>query len=193
MTFSTKEIVVGHEAGKIYAYDLKTAKTSVILDKIAFANGIVYEKETNSVIFAELSRFKIWKYRLTDSKKELLIENLFGFPDNLKLNDQGQLLVGIPSTRSAFTEKLLQNPLAKKIAMYLPERVNYALNPKRAGGIKIDTKTGKIVEYLFGAPTKTSFVTSIVEKNGKTYFASLRSPTILVLDPTVSQNQEKTV
>jgi sugar lactone lactonase YvrE len=120
MTFSTKEIVVGHEAGKIYAFDLKTAKTSVILDKIAFANGIVYEKETNSVIFAELSRFKIWKYRLTDSKKELLIENLFGFPDNLKLNDQGQLLVGIPSTRSAFTEKLLQNPLAKKIAMYLP-------------------------------------------------------------------------
>ena len=53
---------------------------------------------------------------------------------------------------------------------------------KRAGGIKIDTTTGKIVEYVFGAPTKAAFLTTLLEKNGKSYFGSLKSSTILVLD-----------
>lgn len=53
---------------------------------------------------------------------------------------------------------------------------------KRAGGIKIDTTTGKITDYIFGAPTKAYFLTTILEKNGKTYFGSLRSSTILVID-----------
>jgi len=66
--------------------------------------------------------------------------------------------------------------------LYLPERLTYALVTKRAGGIKIDTATGKITEYLFGAPTKAAFLTTMLEKNGKIYFGSLRSSTILVLD-----------
>jgi hypothetical protein len=64
----------------------------------------------------------------------------------------------------------------------LPERLILALAKKRAGGIRIDTKTGQIIEYLFGAPTKTFFVTTLLEKNNKLYFASLKSPTILVID-----------
>lgn len=84
----------------------------------------------------------------------------------------------------------MKYPFAKKLALYLPERLNYALNPKRAGGIKIDTKTGEIIEYMFGAPTKINFVTTIIEKNGKTYFSSLRSPTILVLDSIIAQQSE---
>lgn len=71
--------------------------------------------------------------------------------------------------------------------LYLPERFAFSLVTKRAGGIKIDTTTGKITDYVFGAPSKTAFVTTLLEKNGKTYFSSLRSPTILVLD---SQNQQ---
>lgn len=112
----------------------------------------------------------------------MLVDNLFGFADNLKLNDQGQLLIGLPNTRTSMTDLLMQYPLARKISMFIPERVHFAINPKRAGGIRVDTKTGKILEYMFGAPTKTAYVTTILEKNGKTYFASLKSPTIVVFD-----------
>ena len=35
---------------------------------------------------------------------------------------------------------------------------------------------------MFGAPTKISFVSSINERNGKTYFSSISNPTIVVLD-----------
>lgn len=73
-----------------------------------------------------------------------MIDNLFGYPDNMKLNDKGELLVGIPTSRSTLTDMLIKYPIVKQIALYLPNRVNIALNPKRAGGIRIDTKTGKI-------------------------------------------------
>lgn len=186
--FAFKEVLLGHEAGRIFAYDLKTGKATVLLDKIAFANGIVFEKETNSILFAELTRFRIWRYRLSEGKKEVLIDNLFGFADNLKLNEKGELLVGLPNTRTHMTDTLMQYHLARKISMFIPEKIHFAINPKRAGGIKIDTKTGQIVEYMFGAPTKTAYVTTILEKNGKTYFASLKSPTIVVLDSKVAEN-----
>lgn len=68
-----------------------------------------------------------------------------------------------------------------------------AMVKKRAGGVKIDTKSGKIIEYLFGGPVKINFVTTILEKNGKTYFSSIKNPTILVLnniDKPLQQNTQ---
>lgn len=66
--------------------------------------------------------------------------------------------------------------------MYLPEKLILMFAQKRAGGVRIDPKTGEIIEYLFGAPTKTFLVTTILEKNSKIYFSSLKKATILVLD-----------
>ncbi len=181
MTFSSKEMLLGHKAGRVLSFDLNSGRSAVVLDEIAFPNGIVYEAKTNSIIFAELTRFKIWKYGLTDNKKQLLVDNLFGFPDNLKLTDDGFLTVGIPSVRDKFTDLLNSQVFLRKLMMYLPERLMYSLVKKYAGGIKVDTSSGEIVKYMFGAPMKTSFVTTVLEKKGKTYFASLRSPTIIVL------------
>ena len=53
---------------------------------------------------------------------------------------------------------------------------------KIAGGIKIDLKTGEIKQYIFGSTSQTHTTTTILEKGGKLYFASLRSPTIVVVD-----------
>jgi sugar lactone lactonase YvrE len=86
MTFFMKEQLIGHQAGRVISYNLKTGEAKVLLDKIAFTNGIVFEKKTNSIIFVELNRFTIWRYRITEQTKEVLIDNLFGYPDNLKLN-----------------------------------------------------------------------------------------------------------
>jgi hypothetical protein len=70
--------------------------------------------------------------------------------------------VAIPGTRDALLDWLNHNPLVRKYLLYLPEKFFYAFVKKIAGGIKIDTRTGKIIEYMFGAPTKTFFVTSIL-------------------------------
>jgi hypothetical protein len=73
---------------------------------------------------------------------EIFKDNLFGSADNLRLNEKGELLIAIPATRDAFLDFINGNPTIRKILMYLPERVISSMVRKRAGGIKIDTKTG---------------------------------------------------
>ena len=103
-------------------------------------------------------------------------------PDNLKLTDKGDLLVGIPNVRSQLSEFLDDHPSIRKLMVYLPEKLVNAMAEKFAGGIRVDVERGVVSEYLFGAAVKTYFVTTLVEKNGKLYFGSLRNPTILVKD-----------
>jgi len=57
---------------------------------------------------------------------------------------------------------LNEKPEIRKYLLYIPERMLNSLVKKRAGGIKIDTKSGKIIEYLFGGPVKINFVTTIL-------------------------------
>jgi sugar lactone lactonase YvrE len=191
MRYSNKEVLFKHRLGRILSYNIKTKEAKVVLEGLAFPNGIVYEKSTSSIIFSELNRHRIVRYYVDGPKKgtqEYIIENLFGYGDNLKLNEKGELLVAIPATRDPLLDGLNEKPEIRKLMIYLPERLIYALAKKRAGGVRIDTKTGKITEYIFAAPTKTFFVTTLLEKNNKQYFGSLHSPTIIVVD----KNAQKT-
>ena len=47
------------------------------------------------------------------------------------------------------------------------------------------------MEYIFGAPTKINLVTTLLEKNGKLYFSSLKNPTILILSEEHAKSSEE--
>lgn len=51
-----------------------------------------------------------------------------------------------------------------------------------SGGIKVDPRTGKVLDYLFGKPDHIQFVTGMLEKNNKVYLASLKENVIAVVD-----------
>jgi len=55
--------------GRIISYNLKTGDASVLLNDLAFPNGIVYEKSTHSIIFSELNRHKIIRYYVAGPNK----------------------------------------------------------------------------------------------------------------------------
>jgi len=175
--------MLAHKAGRIIQFHLRNRTAKVIIDKVAFPNGIVFEAKSNSIIYSELSTHQIWKYQISSRKKTLLIDNIFGFADNLKLSyDTGDLLIGLVSARDPLTEFIKDKPALRKILMFLPERMVWALATKTAKAIRVDTTTGAVLEYMYGAPTKIKFVTTVVERNEKLYFSSLRTPTIIILD-----------
>ncbi len=69
----------------------------------------------------------------------------------------------MPFLRNSFIQFLYEHEWAKKLALYLPDKLVYALMvTKCAGGIKINPESGEIVEYMFGPTTKTHFVTTVV-------------------------------
>ena len=51
-----------------------------------------------------------------------------------------------------------------------------------SGGLKVDPRTGKVVDYFFGKPDRIQFVTGMMERNKKVYLASLKENVIAVVD-----------
>ena len=133
----------------------------------------------------------MWKYSLSDGKSRFLLNNMFGYVDNVKFSDTGDLLLSMIITRDFLSEFIKDKPRLRTFLMNFPEKLSMSLMKKRAGGIRVDPSTGEIKEYMFGAPTKISFVSAINERNGKTYFSSLKNPTIVVLDRSSHESQKK--
>lgn len=50
--FVGKSVLLGNRMGRVLKFDLRTKTTTILIDKICFPNGIVYEKSTHSIIFS---------------------------------------------------------------------------------------------------------------------------------------------
>ncbi len=100
--------------GRVLKYDPKTRKSEVLMDDVAFANGIVLSEKEDYFLAAECSTGKVFKYHLSGKNKgksELLMQ-LPGMIDNLTRNGKGGYLVGMPGIVDEF------NPLADVVMRY---------------------------------------------------------------------------
>lgn len=72
--------------------------------------------------------------------------------------------MAIPALRDSFTNMIDNNPILRKVIINLrmPLGVFLALsNMRYAGGIKINQKTGEIVDYFFGDADKIDCISGI--------------------------------
>lgn len=114
-----------------------------------------------------------------------MIEGLIGYPDNIKLTEDGMIWVAIPSLRDQGNVMVDNYPLIRKalINANVPEKLFlYVANLSYAGGLKVNPKTGKVVDYLFGKNNNFDFVTGVTERHKKVYLASLKHNKIAVVD-----------
>ena len=59
---SGKDILLKRPSGKILSFDLKTNEAKLVLDNLAYPNGIAFHKPSQSIIFAEMTHHSIRKY-----------------------------------------------------------------------------------------------------------------------------------
>ena len=136
-TLATKEVMLSRRDGRIIKYDLRSRKGSTFLSDLAFPNGLVYEQTTHSIIFSEFTRNRIWKFSLADKQSRFLQTNLFGYVDNIKFDDHGDLLLSMVITRDYLSEFVKDKPKLRTFLMNFPEKLSMSLMKKRAGGIRI--------------------------------------------------------
>ena len=95
----------------------------------------------------------------------MVLNNVPGFPDNLKITEDNKLWVAIPSLRDNITNMLDNNALIRKMLINSRIPLNLFLNFANfslSGAIKIDPHTGKIEDYFMGESNEIYFVTSAV-------------------------------
>ena len=162
----------GH--GRILKFDPFSNVTSLVMDELNFANGVAVSDDQSFLLINETGHYRVWRYWLTGEKRgqrELILENLPGFPDNINNGNDGRFWVGLVAPRSAVLDKASDQPFMRKVMQRLPA----ALRPKAVPSthlIAIDGN-GQVLMNLQDSAARFPAITGALETQQGLYLSSL--------------------
>jgi sugar lactone lactonase YvrE len=125
---SVPDALENQATGRVLHHDPRAGTTEVVFDELRFANGIVLADDEQSLLVAETFAYRVTRLWIDGPKKgtrEPFTAALPGFVDNLDLDANGTLWIGIPSLRSGLLDALLPHPWLRRVL----SRVPLALQP----------------------------------------------------------------
>ncbi|MFI5400884.1 MAG: SMP-30/gluconolactonase/LRE family protein [SAR324 cluster bacterium] len=167
----------GH--GRLLVYDPATAKATTVLKGLNFANGVAVAADQSYVAINETGSYRVMRYWLSGAKKgtaEPLIENLPGFPDNLKRGLDGRFWVGLVSPRNPLLDRVSGAPFLRKMIQRLPALLRPAAVPF-SHVVAIDG-SGKVVADLQDPRGAYPAITGAIETKDYLYVSSLVTPVL---------------
>lgn len=161
--------------GRLLVYDPKLEMTDIVIDSLAFANGVALSKEEDFVLVSDTYRTRVVRYWLKGPKMgtaDIFLDNLPGYPDNINANGDGTFWIALAGRRSESFDFFQGLPLVKNALAKLPKWSWFGFVEKGGWVLKINGK-GKIIESLEDSKGKVfRFTTSAREREGKVYFSS---------------------
>jgi hypothetical protein len=158
----------------------------VLLDGLAFANGVALDPEERFVLVAETGKGRIHKVDLSSGAASVFAE-VPGFPDNLSVGEReaptgGPLFwVALPALPNPTLERLHGGPgLVRKIVARLPE----SMGPKVPDCCRVAAldQEGRIVMVLDGDPSVYHHVTGVRERGGTVWMGSIHERALARFD-----------
>lgn len=168
--------IIEHRAmGRFLAYDPSTKSTRVLFDGIHFANGVALGPDESFVLVVETGEYKVWRYWLKGpgaGRREVFVDNLPGFPDNITFNGRDTFWLALVTPRNSLLDKTLPRPFLRKVIVRLPSFLQPA--PKRYGFVVGLSPEGRVTQNLQD-PSGEHYATvaSAVERDGTLYLGSL--------------------
>ncbi|XP_065868530.1 protein STRICTOSIDINE SYNTHASE-LIKE 13-like [Euphorbia lathyris] len=146
-------LLEGEATGRLLRYDPPTKTTHIVLDGLAFPNGVQLSKDQSFLVFTETTNCRIMKYWLEGPKTGTLqlVANLPGFPDNIRSNEKGEFWVAIDCCRTPAQEILTHNPWIKSFYFRLPIRMSFlarAMGMRMYTVISLFNDNGDILQVL---------------------------------------------
>ncbi|MDP2775048.1 MAG: SMP-30/gluconolactonase/LRE family protein [Nocardioides sp.] len=160
----------------------------VLLDGLAFANGVALSAAEDFVCVAETGARTIVRRWLTGNRagmRDLLCQGLPGYPDNIGRGSDGLIWVTIASPVDPLVERLQTGPMPlRRLVTKIPERLQP--KPKQTVRVQAYDESGTLVHDLDIRPEDhgASFhmVTGVREHDGRVWMGSLHEPAVAVLD-----------
>ena len=166
--------------GRLLSYDPATGETTLLLDKLYFANGVAVSPDGSFVLVVETAKYRIQRYWLMGERageSEIFIDNLPGFPDGVSSNGRETFWVALYSPRVPSLDRLLPHPFWRKVIARLPGWLQPA--PLHHGFVLGLDPEGNVIHNLQDAsPDAYAPVTSVEEWGGALYLGSLTAPAI---------------
>lgn len=166
--------------GRFLSYDPNNGEVKVLLEDLYFANGVALSQKEDFILINETYRYRIVRYWLKGAKKgtrEIFIDNLPGFPDNISSNDKGTFWLALFTVRNEAMDKLHPSPFLKAQMSKLPRAL--WPKPKPYGLVLALNEKGEITQSLHDPTGKyLKEITSAREYGNFLYLGSLHNDRI---------------
>jgi sugar lactone lactonase YvrE len=168
----------GH--GRLLRCELATGRTDVLMRGLQFANGVTLGPDDAYVLVTETGHYRVHRYWLKGpqaGRHDLWLDNLPGFPDNIRFNGRDRFWLAIPVPRDPLLDLLAPLPLLRfgllQVARHLPIPV------KRAGIVLGYDLEGRLVANLqCHGRGDYHFITQAMEVGDWLYVGSLKEKTL---------------
>ncbi len=162
----------GH--GLVYDFDPATGEVRQLLDGLNYANGVALSADGSFLAVAETGHYrvlKVWLEGPQKGNKNILLENLPGFPDNLKSGHNGRFWLGLVAPRNALLDRLSDKPMLRSVVQRLPAVARPRAVPS-SHVIAFDGN-GVVLENLHDPDARFPALTGVVETERALYLTSL--------------------
>jgi sugar lactone lactonase YvrE len=157
---------------------------ATVLDGLAFANGVALARDESYVAVAETAARTVVRHWLTGPQagsRDLLAQDLPGYPDNIARGSDGLIWVTIASPTDPLVERLQNGPmLLRKAVTRIPERLQPA--PKKTVRVQAFDDAGTVVRDLDVTTDRYHMVTGVREHDGRVWLGSLHEPAVAFVD-----------
>jgi sugar lactone lactonase YvrE len=160
-------------------------RVEVHLTGLAFANGVALAGDESFVCVAESggrSVVRLWLAGERAGRRDLLVDDLPGYPDNIARGTDGLIWVTIASPYDSLLEVVRYRAprLVKKAATRLPARLQP--KPKQSARVQAYDDHGVLVHDIDADASGYHMVTGVREHHGDVWLGSLEESAVAVLE-----------
>ncbi|XP_045301480.1 adipocyte plasma membrane-associated protein isoform X1 [Leopardus geoffroyi] len=177
-------VMEGTDDGRLLEYDTKTQEVKVLLDQLRFPNGVQLSPAEDFVLVAETTMARIRRFYLSGLMKggaDLFVENLPGFPDNIRPSSSGGYWVGMGTIRSnpgfSMLDFLSERPYIKRMIFKLFSQETVMKFVPRYSLVLELSDSGAFRRSLHDPDGQVaSYISEVHEHDGHLYLGSFRAP-----------------
>ncbi|KAM6306949.1 adipocyte plasma membrane-associated protein-like [Podargus strigoides] len=171
------KVIKTNHLGCLLAYDPVTRTGRTVLSGLYMANGIALSPNEDYILIEETSICRIICYWVSGANagKKVLVDNLPGYPDNIRLSNTGLYRVGISTTRfprffSPFLDALGPYPFLKRFIAKVTPLSFYSIFLHKYGlFLEINDKGAIVASFRDPDGSITWAVSDVFEFDGKVY------------------------
>nr|XP_033793775.1 adipocyte plasma membrane-associated protein isoform X1 [Geotrypetes seraphini] len=177
-------VLEGRDDGRLLEYDTVTREVKVLLDGLRFPNGVQLSPAEDFVLVAETTMARIRRYYVSGLRKggaDMFLENMPGFPDNIRPSSSGGYWVAMSAVRQnpgfSMVDFLAQRPWLRELIFKLfSQETVMKLVPKYSLVLEL-SDDGIYMRSLHDPNGEVvTYVSEAHEYDGHLYLGSFRSP-----------------
>jgi sugar lactone lactonase YvrE len=182
---SVLDIVEHSATGRVLEYDPATKRTRIVMNDLAFANGLALSSDERSLFVAETGEYRVWKLDVTardasaktgGPQAQIVLSNLPGYPDNLMRGMNGRIWLGFAKPRGAALDRMADQPFLRQMTLRLPKFL-WPVPPAYGHVIAFDEK-GRVIIDMQDPAGKYPETTGVTETPDRLYIQSLHAKTL---------------